>query len=219
MNDFMDILNVCPLFCNIQKNDIQKLIACLSAVKKQFKKNTFIFAPEKKADSIGIVLSGSADILREDYWGNRVILARIEPGGLFGEAFSCAQVEKLPVSVNAVEDSDILLINCGRILTPCASVCEFHAGLVKNLVRILANKNILLTQKLEHVTQRTTREKLLSYLSEQVNIKKSNIFDIPFNRQELADYLAIDRSAMSFELSKMQNENLLRFKRNHFELL
>ena len=219
MNDFTDILNSCPLFDNISKEDIQKLIICLSAVRKQYKKNSFIFLPEEKADSIGIVLSGTADILREDFWGNRVILARIESGGIFGEAFSCAQVEKLPVSVMAVEDSDIFLLNCGRILTSCASSCEFHSGLIKNLVRILANKNIMLTQKLEHITQRTTREKLLSYLSQQVRINKNNKFDIPFNRQELADYLSLDRSAMSAELSKMQNENILRFKRNHFELM
>jgi len=219
VENFTDILNSCPLFYNIQKNDIQTLISCLYAVKKQFKKNSFIFVPEDKADSIGIVLLGTVDILREDFWGNRAILTRIETGGLFGEAFSCAQVEKLPVSVMAVEDSDIFLLNCGRILTSCASSCEFHSGLIKNLVRILANKNIMLTQKLEHITQRTTREKLLSYLSQQVRINKNNKFDIPFNRQELADYLSLDRSAMSAELSKMQNENLLRFNRNHFELM
>ncbi|MCL2774546.1 MAG: Crp/Fnr family transcriptional regulator [Oscillospiraceae bacterium] len=219
MNNFIDILNACPLFYNIQKDDIYTLNSCLSAVKKQFKKNSFIFAPEQKADSIGIVLSGAVDILREDFWGNRVILTRIESGGLFGEAFSCAQVEKLPVSVMAIEDSDIFLINCGSILITCADACGFHTQIIKNLVRILANKNIMLTQKLEHVTQRTTREKLLSYLSEQGRINKSNIFDIPFNRQELADYLSVDRSSMSAELSRMQNENLLRFKRNHFELL
>ena len=219
MENFTDILNSCPLFYNIQKNDIQTLISCLYAVKKQFKKNSFIFVPEDKADSIGIVLLGTVDILREDFWGNRAILTRIEPGGLFGEAFSCAQVEKLPVSAMAVEDSEVFLLNCGRILTSCASACGFHTQLIQNLVRILANKNIMLTQKLEHVTQRTTREKLLSYLSEQGRINKSNIFDIPFNRQELADYLSVDRSSMSAELSKMQNENLLRFNRNHFELM
>ena len=219
MNNFIDIINACPLFYNIEKEDIYTLNSCLSAERKHFKKNSFIFLPEEKADSIGIVISGAVDILKEDFWGNRTILTRIESGGLFGEAFSCAQAEKLPVSVMAVEDSDIFLLNCGSILTACADACEFHTQLVKNLVRILANKNIMLTQKLEHITQRTTREKLLSYLSEQGRINKSNTFDIPFNRQELADYLSVDRSSMSAELSKMQNENLLRFKRNHFELL
>jgi CRP-like cAMP-binding protein len=142
----------------------------------------------------------------------------VELGGLFGEAFACAGAENLPVGVMAAEESEILLMNHERMLTSCPSACAFHTALIRNLTRILAEKNVILTQKLEHVTRRTTREKLLSYLSARAKLAKGNVFDIPFSRQELADYLSVERSAMSAELSRMRNEGLLRYKRNHFEL-
>jgi len=219
MKDFINILETCLLFHDIRKDDIQKLINCLSAVNRRYAKNNIIFSNEEKAESIGIVLSGAVYIQRENFWGNRVIIARVEQGELFGEAFAGAGVEKLPVNVTAAEESEIMIIDCSRILVSCSSACRFHSELIKNLMRILADKNIMLTQKLELVTQRTTREKLMSYLSEQARINGSSSFDIPFNRQELADYLSVDRSAMSAELSKMRRENIVRYKLNHFELI
>ncbi|MDR2529422.1 MAG: Crp/Fnr family transcriptional regulator [Synergistaceae bacterium] len=211
-------LGTCPLFAGIGEADLRRLLGCLSAVQKRFEKNGFIFRAGDKADSVGIVLSGAIHVLREDFWGNRSILARVESGGLFGEAFACAGVKNLPVSVATVEEAEILLMNCKRILTACPSFRDFHTALIYNLTRILAEKNVMLTRKLEHVTQRTTREKLLSYLSERAKLTGGNAFDIPFNRQELADYLSVDRSAMSAELSRMKDEGLLRYQRSHFEL-
>jgi CRP-like cAMP-binding protein len=218
MDSVFAILQGCPLFSDIEEADLSRLFSCLSAVQKRFEKNGFVFAADEKADSIGIVLSGAVHVLREGFWGDREILTRIEPGGLFGEAFACANVDRLPVSVMAAEESEILLVNCKRIFMSCPSVCSFHAVLIRNLTRVLAEKNVTLTQKLEHVTRRTTRDKLLSYLSEQAKLAGGKVFDIPFNRQELADYLSVDRSAMSAELSRMRDENLLRWHRNHFEL-
>jgi CRP-like cAMP-binding protein len=223
VNSFFPIIQNCPLFSGIEESDFRILSACLSAVKKRFEKNDFVFAAGEEADSIGIVLSGAVHVLREDFWGNREILTRVGPGGLFGEAFACAEVgaaipEKLPVSVQAAEESEILLINSRRLHIFCPSACAFHTVLIRNLTRVLAAKNVILTQKLEHVTRRTTRGKLLSYLSEQAKRAGGKVFDIPFSRQELADYLSVDRSAMSAELSRMRDENLLRWHRNHFEL-
>jgi CRP-like cAMP-binding protein len=181
---------------------------------------------------IGVVLSGALHILQDDFWGNRAILARAEPGELFGEAFSCGGVKKLPVSVQAVEQSEVLLIDLSRIITTCSSACVFHRDLIKNTLQDMARKNIALIKKMEHITRRTTREKLLSYLSSQAQqllatptlvgkfpAQGSTAFTIPFNRQELAEYLSVDRSAMSAELGKMQGEGLIRFNKNRFELL
>lgn len=158
-------------------------------------------------------------VIREDFWGKRKIVSRIDPGGLFGEAFACAGTESLPVSVMAAEDSEVLFINCRRITTPCEQVCSFHIDLSRNLALLLAEKNIALIQKMEYITQPTTREKLLAYLSEQARLAGEKTFEIPFNREELADYLSVERSAMSAELSKMRKDGLIIFRKNRFELV
>jgi len=214
-----DNLRDCPLFAGISRSHTKKLLGCLSAVRKRFEKNSFIFAAGEPAEHVGIALAGAVHILREDFWGKRKILTRIEPGGLFGEAFACAGVKSLPVSAAAAEDCEVMLLNSGRLISPCASACAFHTVLINNLMLIMAEKNIALTRKLEHVTQPTTREKLLSYLSEQARIKGSAAFEIPFGREELADYLSVERSAMSAELSRMRGDGLINYKKGHFELL
>jgi CRP-like cAMP-binding protein len=173
---------------------------------------------DQEPNFVGIVLSGGLHIIRNDYGGNRLIVARIGPGELFGEAFSLGKVKKLPISIMAVEMSELFLFSSKRLVQPCASVCGFHAALIRNLIHDLARKNTMLMQKIEHVTRRTTREKLLSYLSAQARQAKNRTFDIPFNRQELADYLAVDRSALSAELGRMRTEGIIAFRKNHFEL-
>ena len=226
MKNYFDVLNKCPLFAGIAESDIESMLRCLFAAQKRYKKNAFIWSEGDQSatggestENIGIVLAGAVHVLREDFWGKRNILTRVEPGGLFGEAFACAGVKRLSVSVMAAENSEILFVNCTRVMTSCSSACAFHAGLIKNLTLILARRNVMLTQKLEHITQPTTREKLLSYLSEQARMAGSSMFDIPFNREELADYLSVERSAMSAELSKMRKDGLLLYRKNHFELL
>ena len=211
-------LKHCPLFEKIAESHLETLLKCLGATQKNFGKNGVVFAADKKLDSVGIVLSGAVHTVREDFWGKRTIVGRIECGGLFGEAFACAGTEKFPFNVIAAEASDVLFVKCNRILTSCPSACGFHTTLIKNLTLILAEKNIALTQKLKHLTQPTTREKLLSYLSEQAQTVHSKTFAIPFNREELADYLSVERSAMSAELSRMRRDGLVRYQKNHFEL-
>ena len=195
------------------------MLECLGASRKTYDKNGFIFLSGETVRYTGIVISGAIHVLSEDFWGRRVILTRIGPGGLFGEAFACAGIENFLVSVIAAETTVVLFLDCGKIFTLCSSACTFHADLLKNLTRILAEKNVMLMQKLEHITQRTTREKLLSYLSEQARRAGDSTFDIPFSREELACYLSVERSAMSAELSRMRADGLLRYQKNHFELL
>ncbi|GHT78310.1 cyclic nucleotide-binding protein [Actinomycetota bacterium] len=218
----METLQNCPLFLDIDKQDILPLLDCLKSVQKTHKKNSFVFRAGDKATTVGIVLKGNVHVMQEDFWGNRTILANIESGGVFAEAFSCSQTNTLPISVIAASAAEVLLLDYQRIITSCSSACAFHTKLIKNMLKILAGNNIRLTQKMEHITQRTTRQKLLSYLSEQAKLakaNKANSFYIPFDRQQLADYLSVDRSALSNELSKMRQDGLLLYHKNHFELL
>lgn len=218
MNDYTDVLKQCTLFKGIEHEDIHAMLGCLEAKNKCYDKQEYILAAGSSKVETGIVLRGSVHVIKEDFWGNRMILAKAGAGEVFGEAFSCAGEEYLPVSVVAVEDTEVLFLNPAKVLRTCSSACRFHTGLIQNMIGLLAGKNIMLTEKIEHVTKRTIREKLLSYLSGQAGRVGSNRFQIPFNRQELADYLAVDRSALSNELGKMRDEGILEFWKNEFVL-
>lgn len=218
MENIIEILKNTGLFAGIEEKDIERLLGCLSARVVEYKKDVYILSVGDRPTEVGIVLTGSVNIIHEDYWGNRMIISKASSGELFGEAFSCANAEKLPVSIVSAEKTSVLFIDYKKIITTCTSACVFHTSLIRNMLQIIANKNIRLTQKMRHTSHRTTREKLLSYLSEQAIAAGSGSFDIPFNRQELADYLCVDRSAMSNELSKLRNEGVLDFKKNHFIL-
>lgn len=208
----------CILFAGISEKEIESLLGCLNAKEINVKKGEVIFHAGDRPDYIGIVLQGKAHVVQEDYWGNRTILTDIQEGDLFGEAFSCAEAAVLPVSVLAQEDSVILLVDAKRILTVCSSACVFHARLIRNLMKIIANKNIMLTRKMEHITKKTTKEKVLSYLSACAIEKGSNSFAITFNRQEFADYLSVERSALSNTLCKMRDDGMIEFEKNKFRL-
>jgi len=198
---------------------METLLACLSCRRQTYEKGSYILMAGNRVVDIGIVLSGRALVLKEDFWGNRTILSEIEASNLFAEAFSCAGEEALPISVMATEPTEVLFLDYRRIVTSCTSACVFHTALIQNMLQVVARNNIMLVEKIEHITKRTTRKKLLSYLSEQARLKGSHRFEIPYDRQELADYLAVDRSAMSAELSKMRDAGLLRYHKNTFELL
>lgn len=218
MIPYLNVIQNSPLFTGIEKSDVSNILPCLSATTGHAEKNTFIFSAEDHVTSVGLILSGSVHVISEDYWGRKDILSQLGPGELFAESFSCAQADKLPVSVMATERCDYLLLVCQKIIKTCSSSCIFHTQLISNMLQIIADKNIRLMLKIEQLSKRTTREKLLAYLSDEAQKAGGSVFDIPFNRQELADYLSVDRSAMSSELSKMRSEHLLVFDRNHFEL-
>ncbi|MBE5939770.1 MAG: Crp/Fnr family transcriptional regulator [Lachnospiraceae bacterium] len=219
MKKYFEILKKCPLFENIEDNNLITMLSCLGAKIETFDKKYTIMAEGRPAKYIGIVLSGSAQIIQIDYFGNRSILSEIEPADIFGETFACAGVQSLPVSVIANDPCEIMLIDSHHIMHTCANHCSFHQQLIFNLMKNLANKNILFHQKLEIISRHSTREKLLAYLTLQAQRKGSNSFDIPFDRQELADYLQVDRSGMSVEISKLRKEGILKSYKNHFELL
>ena len=219
MGKYLDVLKSVDLFRGIEEFDLQPLLSCLSAKAVHYEKGRTVFSSGETIERFGIVLSGQVQIIQDDYYGNRSILANIGTGNLFGESFACAEIKTLPVSVIATTESELLFIDCHRLAIPCAKACGFHGRLIQNMLNIVSMKNILLTQKNEFTSKRTTREKLLAYLSVEAKKAGSSRFCIPFNRQELADYLSVERSAMSAELSKLRDDSILNFHKNQFELL
>ena len=206
-----------PLFAGISEEGVDQVLACLSARPRHFDKQAMLLRAGD-APVMGVVLAGSVHILQEDFWGNRSLLGRAGPGDLFAEAFACAGVLRLPVSVEACEPTDVLLLDAGRLSAVCPAACPHHVQMILNLLRLMAEKNVGLARKVEHMARRTTRDKLLSYLSAEARRSGGSAFSIPFNRQQLADYLAVDRSAMCSELSRLRDEGLLDFHRSAFVL-
>lgn len=215
----MEILKICPLFAGVEEKDISAMLGCLGARRVDVKKNQMIFTEGEAAESVGIVLSGNVQVVREDYYGNRSIVAGLEPGNLFGETFACAEIDTLPVSVVAATDGEIMLINCRRILTTCGNACEFHNRMVRNLLKVVAKNNIILNRKIELLSKKTTREKIMTYLLSEAKRCGREEFEIPFDRQELADYLGVERSAMAAEISKLRKTGLIECRKSWFRLL
>ena len=219
MGKFLPVLLKSPLFAGIGAQDMEAMLDCLGAVERRFSRGEAVLRAGEPARWLGVVLSGRLQVCREDREGRRTVLSSVPPAGIFGEAHACAGTAALPVSVWAVEDSGVLLLDIARVVGTCPSSCTFHSRLVTNLLSVLAGKNILLSAKLEHVSQRTIREKLLSYLNAQAALAGSDSFAIPFDRQALADYLCVDRSALSRELSALRREGILEAEKNRFRLL
>jgi len=219
MKNSLATLRTVTLFSGIKESDLQPLLSCLSAKVTHYEKGKKVFSSGESIEHFGIVLTGEVLVVQDDYYGNRSILDKIGAGNQFGESFACAEIKKLPVSVITTTESDLLFINYRKLTIPCAKACTFHSKLVQNLLNIISLKNIALTQKIEFTSKRTTRDKLLAYLSTEAKKAGSNLFRIPFNRQELADYLSVERSAMSAELSKLRADGILSFHKNQFELL
>lgn len=218
MKKYLDILKKVALFKNIADNDLLSMLKCLNAKVEVYTKNQTIFSEGEPAKFVGIVLSGAVQIVKDDYYGNRSVVASVEPSQLFAEAFSCANVKALPVSVIATENSIVMLIDCKHIITTCSNSCVFHNTLINNLLDVVAHKNLVLNQKIEIMSKRTTREKLMSFLLAQAKKNGSNTFSIPYDRQTLADYLGVERSAMSAEISKLRKEGIIQSNKNNFTI-
>lgn len=219
MKKYFEILRKCPLFNQIKDDDLITMLGCFGAKVESFDKKYTIFTEGSPARDFGIMLTGSAQIVQIDYYGNRSILSDVKPGDIFAEAFACAGVRSLPVTVVANEYCEVMLIDCDHILHTCTNSCSFHQQIVFNLMKDLASKTIMFQQKIEITSKRSTREKLMAYLMFYAKKSNSNSFDIPFDRQELADYLEVDRSGLSAEISKLRKEGILESHRKHFVLL
>ncbi len=218
MKNFLSVIKTSQLFSGISEAELNEMLSCLEAREVSFPKDTFLLRVGEKAESIGLVLSGSVLVIQEDIWGNRNILSKAGQGQTFAAAYACAAGSVLNVSVVSETPVTVMLFNVNRILNVCPSACSHHSRIVRNLLGELAEKNLRFSEKLTHMGQRTTRAKLMSYLSAQAQRKGKYEFDIPFSRQQLADYLAVERSGLSLELGKMKKEEILDFHKNHFIL-
>ena len=219
MKDLYAALAECPLFEGIDTVDLQSMLGCLGANTVSVKKGQALFREGDSTIYIGIVLSGSVQIIREDYYGNRSIMAHIGPKQLFGESYAFSGAPALPVSIIADEDTNVLLLDSRRVSTCCSSACAFHNQVIYNLLRLVAQNNLLLHQKIQITSKRTTREKLMAYLLSQAKQQGSNAFPIPYDRQELADYLEVDRSGLSAEISKLRREVIVECEMSDLRLL
>lgn len=218
MEKLVPVLKGTKLFSGMGDKDILSMLNCLNATARQYDKGDYAFRQGEYIRDLMILVSGRLHIQEEDYWGNLNILNEIRPGEMFGEAYIVPNSGPLMNDVIAVEESIVLFFDMNRILTVCPSACPFHTRLVKNMFYTISDKNKGLVQKLNYMSQRSTREKLLAYLSDEAKRQTSSSFSIPFNRQQLADFLSVDRSAMSNELCKLRNEGMLDFHKSEFTL-
>lgn len=219
MTKYIDKIYRSGLFDGIKKEDIPVLLKCLGAVERKYKKGGHIITYGDNVSCIFMVAEGCVHIVKTDHWGNESILAEAGAGSVFGEAYAALKNVRAKVNVAAVRDTVVMEMNIDRMLTTCSSACEFHTRLIRNFIAVIAKRNMELSDKLECMSQRSTRDKIMNYLSLEAEKNESDKIDIPFNRQQMADFLAVDRSAMSKELGKMQNEGIIKFNKNHFELL
>ncbi len=219
MKKYVSVLKRTQLFAGVGDDEIASMLSCLGARLYTYKKGEYVLRQGEHLNDIIVLVDGNLHIQKDDYWGNRSILGQIAVGEMFGEAYVAPESGALINDVVAVNDSAAVFFDVRRIITTCSSACRFHAMVVQNLFFAISEKSRKLVQKLGHMSKRSTREKLISYLSEEAKLHNSSSFNIPFNRQQLADFLSVDRSAMSNELCKMRNEGLIEFDKNKFRLL
>lgn len=205
------------LFQGCQENDIKHMAKRLNFKTVSYKKKDIIFSVGQTVTNIGLVLLGSVQIEHNDLFGNKSILAIIGVGGVFAEAYACARNEPLMIDVIANEDCEILFISASKLFENC-SECDSRNKLIQNLVIIGAQKNLQLSKHNMHTTPKTIRGRLMSYFSEQISAQGRNKIIIPFDRQQLADYLNLDRSALSKELIKMKKDGLIEYHKNEFKI-
>lgn len=219
MKKYVSVLKRTQLFAGVGDDEIASMLSCLGARLYTYKKGEYVLRQGEHLNDIIVLVDGNLHIQKDDYWGNRSILGQIAVGEMFGEAYVAPESGALLNDVVAVDDSSVIFFDVKRIITTCSSACRFHSMVVQNMFFAISEKNRKLVQKLGHMSKRSTREKLISYLSEEAKKHNSSSFTIPFNRQQLADFLSVDRSAMSNELCKMRDEGLLEFEKNQFKLL
>ena len=207
------------LFRGIEDGDLKAMLRCLGAWEKSYRKGEIILAEGQETEAVGVLLSGRAVIEHSDLWGANSVLGNVSPGAVFAETYACIPGETTLIRVTAAEDSSVLFLNVGKMLTTCSNACVFHAKLIRNLLTVCASKSLQLSERILHTTSKSIRGRLLSYFSDCAKREGSYSFIVPFNRQQMADYLGVDRSTMCNELSKMQREGLIRYERSSFTIL
>ncbi len=205
------------LFEKLENSEVLELLKCIGIKTKVFKKGSNIVKYGSKIDFLGVILSGNAQIYKTDITGKHVLLEDLKINDIFGHNIVCLGQNKSPVEITAKDDCEVLFLPFEKVCTPCNKLCSYHLRLIKNLMKMISKRNLLLTDKIDILGQKSTREKILALL--YTYSKGEKIFTIPYSREEMAKFLNADRSAMSRELCKMRDEGILKFNKNHFELL
>lgn len=214
-----EILQKNELFQNMNPEEIRMVLGCIGGRTKNYRKGEYVFMEGEGIPRAGIVLKGTVHALKLTGGGDELLVNRIGAGEVFGLAHVCAGVTHIPLSLLVTEPSEVLFIEFHHLVHTCRNACGFHTEVIKNTLRVLARKNLLLDSKLYYLSHKTIRERILSYLEDQSLRAGSPVFTIPFNRKEMAEFLCADRSALSRELSSLRDEGLLDFQKNKFRLL
>ena len=208
-----------PIFNKIKEEDLSKLLGCVGYRIEQYKKGELIFVEGDYLENIGVIISGSVDMIKEDAWGTKTIVIRMSSPTLFGETFICGNDSITSVSFEAVEDTTVMFIPVHRAMHSCTNACAVHQQLIENIIKLIADKNLMLMRKMEVISKRTLREKIMAYLAQQAQQQGTKYFEIPLRRVELAEYLCADRSALTRELTNMKNAHIIDYDRNVFRLM
>lgn len=219
MEQMYQVLKKCALFRRIDEKELEQLVGCLGAQIKSFHEDDYIFLSGDEVNSIGIVISGLLEIMKENLAGNKHILALLGPADMFAEGIVCTVKRISPVTVRVKEEAKILFIPYERIIKSCGNSCNFHINMIQNMMVVLGEKNVILNRKLELLTLKGMREKIVSYLMNESLDRGSSMFQIMLNRTELADYLNVSRTSMCRELARMKDEGLIDFYGNSFKLI
>ena len=209
----------CRLFKDIDEEGFGRLCECLNARELHLNNKQVFIRENDPCTRIGVVVMGAVRLTRQRIDGGRSVLETVSENGVFGSTYVFRDVQTMGIGMHAVGETTVLLLEIERITRPCQKVCDAHMQFVRNLLTVMSQTTFALKQKLRILSQRTIRGRLMLFLNIRAKRAKSNEFDIPFDRQALADYLCVDRSALSAELSKLRAERRLEVAKNHFKLV
>ena len=218
MEKYLQLIKKSPLFQGITETELEKMLKCFGAQIKNYKKDDLIIRQGDVISKVYLIIKGEVNIEKESYWGRRIIIQKLYPNNNIGLALVASKNSESSINAVCIQNAVILTLAFSNCTSMCNNACSHHRALIQNLFKIISKENLELIEKIENISQKSIRDKLLTYLSNESIKNKGGVFEIPFNRQELADYLNIDRSAMSFELSKMQKDGLIKFEKNKFML-
>lgn len=219
IEDYLTELKNIPMFYGIKATEMESMFHCLGAYMKDIKRDDYVIMCGDDVNIVGIILSGQIHMIREDLWGNKSLLMSLEKGELFGETFACGLDQSATVSYIAASDVKVLFLTFSHIIHACSMSCKFHHRLIENMVALIALKNKQLMDKVDILSKKTLREKIASYLIQESGKNRSLIFQIPLGRVQLAEYLSVNRSALTRELKTMQSEGLIEYDGNSFRIL
>lgn len=218
MHSYIETIRTHSLFSGIAEENLSAILTCLGGYLKTCRKGEIIFLSKEPVKSIGLIVKGRVRMSKEYENGDTSLLMNIEKGELLGETFACGSFLNSRVVFQAAADSEIFFLPFHKVIHTCNMTCTFHHRLIENMVRLISDKNVQLIEKMEATSRKSLRDKILTYLFHQAEKNENREFEIPLGRVELAEYLCVDRSALTRELTRMQEEGLLSYQKNKFKL-